>query len=99
MEIQSKYSAAELERLQKIKSEIQDLRKQLVEIDQEVGGLKQNFTALETEQPKIYSHYSPKNSHENNSHIESTEENKEKPWGNYIMVVLIVFYFVVMSFL
>ncbi|NJN07754.1 MAG: hypothetical protein HC874_02715 [Richelia sp. SL_2_1] len=100
MKTQPKYSPAELYKLQTIKNEIQDLRKQLIEIDQEVGQIKQNFPSLETEQPKSSKTYSPKISHKNNFHPELLEEkNVEKPWGNYIMFVLIVFYFVVMSFL
>ncbi|MBE9214137.1 hypothetical protein IQ247_15930 [Plectonema cf. radiosum LEGE 06105] len=97
MKIQPEYSAAELYKLQTIKNEIESLRKQLIEIDQEVGEIKQNFPYLEKEQAKTYS---PEFSHKNNFHPELLEEeNVEKPWGNYILVVLIVFYFVVMSFL
>ena len=97
MKTQSQYSPAKLYQIQQIKREIQDLRKQLSEIDREIGGIKQNVDNVEPNQLK--NHFQEFLDRNDDSKTESTEEDKEKLWGNYILVILLAFYLVVMSFL
>jgi hypothetical protein len=97
MKTQSKYSLADLYKIKQIKREIEDLRKQLLEIDREIGGIKQYINDVEPNQLTNYSQeFSDRN---DDSKTESAEEDKEKLWGNYILVILLAFYLVVMSFL
>lgn len=96
MKTQSKYSLTELYKLQKIQHEIQDLREKILAIDQEVREIRQSSPHLEPEKAKTYSQ---EYLHDNNSKTEVLGENVEQSWGNYILVVLIVLYFVAMSFL
>lgn len=94
----SQYSPADICKIQKIKSDIQHLRQELSEIDRELGGIKKDDTNFESNKP--IANYSPELlQHNEDSKNESTEQDKEKSWGNYILVIFIVFYFVVMSFI
>ncbi|AFY55516.1 hypothetical protein Riv7116_3037 [Rivularia sp. PCC 7116] len=99
MKTQSKYSPAEIYKLQKIKSEIQDLRKQLLEIDHEIGGIKQNIANEESKSNQTTNHFQEWLNQNDNSKVEPVEEDKETFWVNYILVILIAFYLVLMSFI
>lgn len=54
MKTQSKYLPVEIYKIQQIKREIQDLRKQLVEIDRELGVIKQNIARSESNKTTNY---------------------------------------------
>ncbi|MBV6627814.1 MAG: hypothetical protein KI793_33640 [Rivularia sp. (in: Bacteria)] len=96
MKTQPKYSSAEISKLKKIKSEIQELRKQLSEINHEIGDIKQNIVSLEPNQTT--NHFQEWLNKHDASNTEP-EEEKEQIWVNYILVILIGFYIVLMSFL
>lgn len=96
MKTQSKHSPAEICKIQQIKREIQDLPDKFVEIDSEIGGIKQENPNSEPHQ--ITNHFQEWLNDNDDSKTEP-EEDKEKLWGNYILVILLVFYLVVMSFL
>ena len=96
MKTQSKYSPAEIYKIQQIKREIQYLREKLVEKHQKFGGIKQNIA--DSEPNKITNNFQEWLDRNDDSKIEP-EEDKEKPWGNYILFILLAFYLVVMSFL
>lgn len=75
MKTKSDYSTPRLYldqyQLKKIKHEIQYLRTQLLEIDQQVEQIKQNFPNLELEQAKP----NTQELSDNNSQTEDSEEN------------------------
>ncbi|MEA5597913.1 hypothetical protein [Rivularia sp. UHCC 0363] len=96
MKTQSQYLPTKLYQIQHIKREIQDLQKQLSEIDCEIGGIKQNVDNVEPNQLK--NHFQEFLDRNDDSEAESVED-KEKLWGNYILVILLTFYLLVMSFL
>jgi len=93
MKVESDYSYSGQSKLQQIKYEIQNLRKQLLEIDQEIGQIKQEFSDVKIKQTKTHT--------QNISNCDQFKnqlvETNEKPWGNYILVILIGFYFLTIS--
>ena len=96
MKSQLKYSLSEIQQLQKLKLEIQYLRGQLLDIDQKIANIKQNYFKLERKEGEANNQQFL---HDNDSENELLEEDKEKLWGNYIFVILLVFCIVVISFL
>lgn len=97
MKTQAKYTLADLYKIKQIKSEIQDLREQLSEIDSEIDKREQDKTNLESS--KKTNPFQEWLNENDDAHIEPVKEDKEKLWGNYIFVILLVFYIVIMSFL
>ncbi len=97
MKTQAKYTLADLYKIKQIKSEIQDLREQLSEIDSEIDRKEQDKTNLE--RSKKTNPFQEWLDEHDDAHIEPAEEDKEKLWGNYILVILLVFYLVLISFL
>ena len=97
MKTQAQYTLEDLYKIKKIKSEIQGLRKQLAEIDSEIDRREQD--EMDSQQSKKTNPFQDWINENDNSHIESSEEDKEKLWVNYILVILLVFYFFVMSLL
>ncbi|MEO1373502.1 MAG: hypothetical protein AAFW70_04080 [Cyanobacteria bacterium J06635_10] len=55
MKVKSEYSPTEIYKLQKIKHVIKDIQKQLLEIDQDLKKIKENYPDSEIEQAKIHS--------------------------------------------
>ncbi len=97
MKTQTKYTVSDLYKIKQIKREIQDLREQLSEIDSQIDRRERDKTNLEQSQKtNPFQEWLDEN---DGTHIEPAEEDKEKLWGNYILVILLVFYFVVMSLL
>jgi archaellum component FlaC len=97
MKTQAKHTLADLYKIKQIKSEIQDLREQLSEIDSEINRREQDKTNLEpSKKANPFQEWLNEN---DNAHIEPLEEDKEKLWGNYILVILLVFYLAVISVL
>lgn len=97
MKTQAKYTLADLYKIRKVKREIQELREQLAEIDSEIERREPEKTNLE--QSKKANPFQDWINENDSSHVESPEEDKEKLWGNYILVILLVFYLVIISFL
>ncbi|MDY6902939.1 MAG: hypothetical protein SWZ49_33435 [Cyanobacteriota bacterium] len=97
MKTQAKYTLADLYKIKQVKREIQDLRQQLSEIDSEIERRERDKTSLERSQKtNPFQEWLDEN---DDTHIEPAEEDKEKLWGNYILVILLVFYLAVISVL
>lgn len=62
MKLKSDCFPDKIYKLQQMKHVIQDIKKQLLEIDQHLRKIQQNYPSFELEQAKMHSH-----SHENNS--------------------------------
>ncbi|MGB3638627.1 MAG: hypothetical protein WBA39_13785 [Rivularia sp. (in: cyanobacteria)] len=97
MKTQSKYSHTQIYKIQQIKCEIQYLRKKLLEIEREIKGIKQDRANYEPNKLIIYSQTLPYHNDDSNTQLE--EKDNEKLWGNYILLILLAFYLVIMSFL
>ncbi|MGB6295424.1 MAG: hypothetical protein WBF90_04465 [Rivularia sp. (in: cyanobacteria)] len=97
MKTQTKYTVADLYKIKQIKRDIQDLRKQLSEINSEIDRREQDQTNLEpSKKTNPFQEWLKDN---DNARIEPLEEDKEKLWGNYILVILLVFYLTIISIL
>ena len=95
MKTQAKYTLADLYKIKQVKREIQDLREQLSEIDSQIDRREKDKTNSQLN--KTTNHFQEWLDRNDDSKIEPVEEDKEKLWGNYILVILLMFYFVVIS--
>lgn len=93
MKLESDYSYSGQYKLQQIKYDIQNLRKQLLEIDQEIGQIKQEFSEVKIKGKKSHTKFFS-NFNKFKNQLLGTNE---KLWGNYILVILIGFYFLTIS--
>jgi len=97
MKTQAKYTLADLYKIKQVKREIQVLREQLSDIDSEIDRRERDKTNLEpSKKTNPFQEWLNEN---DDARIEPAEEDKEKLWGNYILVILLVFYLVLISFL
>ncbi len=97
MNTQSKYTLANLYRIMQFKGETQDIQEQLSKIDSEIERREQDNVNLS--QNKTNNPFQEWLNQNDDSKTEPVEEDKEKLWSNYILVILLVFYIMVMSFL
>ena len=97
MNTQSKYTLANLYRIMQFKGETQDIQEQLSKIDSEIERREQDNVNLS--QNKTNNPFQEWLNQNADSKTEPVEEDKEKLWSNYILVILLVFYIMVMSFL
>lgn len=79
------------------KGETQDIQEQLSKIDSEIERREQDNVNLS--QNKTNNPLQEWLNQNDDSKTEPVEEDKEKLWSNYILVILLVFYIMVMSFL
>ncbi|WP_414620486.1 hypothetical protein [Calothrix sp. CCY 0018] len=96
MKTQSRYTLEDLYKIKQVKREIQYLQKQLSEIDSEIKRREQDKTNSEpNKKTNYFQEWLDRN--DDSKTDEPVEEDKEKLWGNYILVILLMVYFVVMS--
>ena len=97
MNTHSLYTLAILYRIMQFKGETQDIQEQLSKIDSEIERREQDNVNLS--QNKTNNPFQEWLNQNDDSKTEPVEEDKEQLWSNYILVILLVFYIMVMSFL